>query len=72
METIYQRENGNTEEWIYVDDDGSVVHRSENAGWVMVRKGTNPRETRYTPEEAKAKWPNFAAQIDAALANLAK
>ena len=63
---LYQRENGNTEERIYVDDDGSVVHCFENAGWPMARKGINSRETRYTAEQAKAKWPEYAMKIDEA------
>lgn len=69
---LYNRENGNTEEMIYVDDDGAVIHRIENAGWKMVRKGINERETRYTADEAKEKWPEYATKIDEATARASK
>ena len=65
--TIFHQENGNTEDWLHVNDDGTVTYEAENAGWVQARKGLQPRSTTLSAAEAKARWPDHAVAIDAAL-----
>ncbi len=65
--TIFHRENGNTEDWLYVNDDGTVTYEAENAGWVQTRKGLHFRSATLSAAEAKARWPDHAMAIDAAL-----
>ena len=40
----------------------------ENAGWSMSRRGLEKGDLIMTSEEAKNRWPSYAADIDAALA----
>lgn len=68
--TIYQFESGNTETWIVVNDDGTVTYHKENAGWRMSRRGAEERERVLSADEAKARWPDRAKDIDAAIAEL--
>ncbi len=65
-ETVYRRETNAKEEWIEMNDDGSVTHHVENSGWNIVRKGAQPNQTKYTLDEAKAKWPSLSRELDAA------
>lgn len=67
MTTIFHTESGSTDEWLEVNDDGSLTHHVENAGWKMIRKGIGGSDKHYTAEEAKAKWPHYASKIDEAL-----
>jgi hypothetical protein len=67
---IWQHETNAREEWLQVNDDGSLTHHGENSGWPLMRQGLKPVDRRMTAEEAKAKWPSFAAKIDQALADL--
>jgi hypothetical protein len=46
---------------------GSDALIVENAGWRMARRGLEKADQVMTPEEAKARWPSYAADIDAAL-----
>lgn len=68
--TIFHTESGNTEAWLEVCDDGRVWHHRENSGWTMARRGQEPKDHYYTPEEAKERWARYADKIDAALAQL--
>lgn len=69
--TLFHKENGSVEEWLIVNDDGTVTHELENSGWVMAREGINNRSTVITAEEAKSKWTAYAKDIDKALAKIA-
>jgi hypothetical protein len=46
---------------------GSDALIVENAGWRMARRGLEKADQVMRPEEAKARWPSYAADIDAAL-----
>lgn len=63
---IFHRENNSAEEWLSVNDDGTVTHHIENSGWPMT-VGVLPRETVMTSLEAKSRWPSYAKDIDLAL-----
>jgi hypothetical protein len=67
---IYYRETSVKEEWIDVNDDGSVTHVTENSGWAVERKGIDRRTRKMTADEAKEKWPEHADKIDEAIAKL--
>jgi hypothetical protein len=67
---LFHTENGNTEEWLIVNDDGTVTHQQENAGWVMARKGINERLKTMTAQEAKVIWASYAIAIDNALTKI--
>lgn len=69
--SIFHTENNSVEEWLQVNDDGTVTHRIENSGWPMARFGLQSRENNMTAEEAKVRWPSFAEMIDGALVQLA-
>lgn len=68
--TIYQWENGNTEEWIDVNDDGTVTRHTENSGWKLMKNGIGRHDETVNAAEAKKRWPNHAKAIDRALAEL--
>jgi hypothetical protein len=65
--TIYHWETNSSEEWLTVNEDGSVTHHVEGSGWSM--KGTGPlgRDTTFTATEAKNEWPKHAEAIEKAL-----
>jgi hypothetical protein len=65
--TIFHRENSSAEEWLHVNDDGTVIHHIENSGWTMTGTGVQSRERTLTPTEAKDRWPSYAESIDLAL-----
>lgn len=67
---IYHWENNSSEEWIIVNDDGTVTHELESSGWVAANSGVNNRKQITTADEAKAKWPSHATEIDKAIADL--
>lgn len=69
--TIFHRENNSAEEWLQVNDDGTVTHHIENSGWPMARAGLLPREQNMTVQAAKVRWPSFADKIDEALVRVA-
>jgi hypothetical protein len=69
--TIFHRERSSDEEWLEVNDDGTVCHHTENSGWRMTRKGLDKHDDVMSPDRAKALWPQYAADIDRALAQLA-
>jgi hypothetical protein len=54
------------DESLWMEDDGSFVHHSENDGWAMARQGLLPSEHKMTAAEAKERWPQYAARIDEA------
>jgi hypothetical protein len=49
-----------------VDGDHLVYHW-ENDGHTALRHGTQPHEERLTPDEACARWPEYARSIRAAM-----
>lgn len=65
---IFHRENNSAEEWLRLNDDGTVTHHIECSGWSMTKSGTLPREEQLTAEAAKVRWPAYARTIDEALA----
>ena len=69
--TIFHSENNSAEEWLQVNDDGTVTHRIENSGWTIAHSGLLTRENNMTAQAAKAHWPTYADKIDDALAQLA-
>ena len=69
--TIFHTENGSTETWLEVNDDGSVTYYEENSGLRMSRHGSEPRNRVMTGEEAKADWTSHASDIAQALATIA-
>lgn len=69
--TIFTTRASTKEEWLYVDDDGTVVHQTKNEGWTR-GKTVRPRDLKMSPEEAKRRWPVYVAKIEEALASLKK
>ena len=69
--TIFHTENGSTESWLQVNDDGTVTYYEENSGLKMSRRGIEPRSRVMTGEEAKADWTSYASDIIQALAAIA-
>ncbi len=65
---IFHTENNSAEEWLRLNDDGTVTHHIESSGWSMTKSGTLPREKQLTAEAAKVRWPSYAEKIDEALA----
>lgn len=65
---IFRTENNSAEEWLQLNDDGTVTHHVESSGWSMTKSGTLPREEQLTAEAAKVRWPSYAGKIDEALA----
>lgn len=65
---IFHTENNSAEEWLQLNNDGTVTHCIESSGWSMTKSGTLPREERLTAEAAKVRWPTYAEKIDEALA----
>jgi hypothetical protein len=70
--TIFHSETNAHEEWLVVEDDGTATYHIENSGWPMMRAGVNARERPMSASKAKAEWPSYAADIDAALAEIAE
>jgi len=60
---IFSRETSSSQEWLAVNDDGSLVHHTENCGWSAVRHGANLRERSISASSAKRRWPALAQQI---------
>jgi hypothetical protein len=60
------------ETWLDVNDDGTLTYHRKNNGWRMARRGLEPSDEVMSAEKAKARWPGHAANIDAALAKIAK
>jgi hypothetical protein len=67
--TIYRLQTGSTEEWIVVNDDGTVTHHIQNAPWVADTSGVMHREETLPADQAKDKWGHSEA-IDRALKEL--
>jgi hypothetical protein len=65
--TIFHRENNSAEEWLHVNDDGTLTYHFENSGWSMKGAGVQPREETLTSLQAKDRWPSYAESIDLAL-----
>ena len=64
--TIFHTENGSTETWLEVNNDGTVTYYEENSGPKMLRRGIEPRNRVMTREEAKLDWTSYASDIDEA------
>jgi hypothetical protein len=69
--TIFHTENGSTETWLEVNDDGTVTYYEENSGRKMLRRGIEPRNRVMTTEEAKSDWTSYARDIDEASSAIA-
>lgn len=69
--TIFHTENGRTETWLEVNDDGTVTYYEENSGRRMLLRGIEPRSRVMTVEEAKLDWTSDAKDIDKAAAAIA-
>ena len=50
-----------------MDDNKSFIYTTEKDGWAMARNGAKPTSESMTAEEAKIRWPQYAADIDKAL-----
>lgn len=58
-----------SEEWLELDRHGALIHHYENAGARMfLRRGTEEKSIPISSDEAKRRWPKFAAEIERALA----
>jgi hypothetical protein len=68
---IFHTENGDTETWLEVNDDGTVTYYEENSGLKMLHRGIEPRNRIMTTEEAKADWISYSSDIDEASAAIA-
>lgn len=64
--TIFSRHNSTSEDWLEANPDGTVTYHLEADGWAM-KGGLHVSDTVYTAEKAKARWPEYAAAIDAAI-----
>jgi hypothetical protein len=69
--TIFHTDNGSTETWLEVNDDGTVTYREEDSDPRMARRGIEPRNRVMSGEEAKADWASYADDIARALAEIA-
>ncbi len=69
---ILPRETNANEEWLEVNDDETVTYHIENSGWPMMKGGIVARETQFTMEAAKLKWPSYVKDFDKALAKIRK
>ena len=69
--TVFHTENGRTETWLEVNDDGTVTYFEENSGRRMLRRGIEPRNRVMTAEEAKLDWTSYASDIAEASAAIA-
>ncbi len=68
--TIFHTENNSSEEWLEIDDDGTLTHHIENSGWPMARAGLLSRKKNMTAQAAKERWPPYAEKIDQAITQL--
>jgi hypothetical protein len=67
--TLRHFEFASSQTWIIVNDDGTVTRRVEAASWLVANGESEvfgPLELTLTADEAKAKWPLLAREIDAA------
>ena len=64
---IFERDTSTEEEWLVVNDDGTLTHERHRSGFAVTRKGLGGTQKQYTADEAKAQWPHYAAKIDEAL-----
>jgi hypothetical protein len=69
--TIFHTDDGRTETWLEVNDDGTVAYYEENSGRRMLRRGIEPRNRVMSVEEAKLDWISYARDIDEAAATIA-
>jgi len=69
--TIFHTENGRTETWLEVNDDGTVTYYEENSGRRLLLRGIEPRSRVMTVEEAKLDWTSDAKDIDEAAVAIA-
>lgn len=69
--TIFHTESNSSEEWLLVNDDGTLTYHIENSGWPMARAGLQPREKNMSADAAKVRWPSYADKIDGAVVQVA-
>ena len=71
LTTVFLSGNGNTDEYLELEEDGTFTHHIENAEWKMRRKGLGARTGgKFSADQAKAKWPSQAAAIDRAITSM--
>jgi hypothetical protein len=68
---IFHTDDGRTETWLEVNDDGTVTYYEENSGRRMLHRGIEPRNRVMTVEEAKLDWSSHARDIDEAATAIA-
>jgi hypothetical protein len=61
---IFSKETSSFEEWLSVNDDGSLTHYVRSCGWSAVRNGAKPRERVLSVAAAKRRWPEHAEDIE--------
>jgi hypothetical protein len=67
VKTIFSEDSATSERSLRLNEDGTLTYRYENSGWKMVREGMGSREETLSADEAKRRWPQYAAKIDAEL-----
>jgi len=67
--TIYRLQTGSTEEWIVVNNDGTVTHHIQDAPWGAHKSGKTHRAETLPADQAKDKW-GHSEEIDKALQEL--
>ena len=65
---VFSRETSGSQEWLAVNDDGTLTHHIENCGWLALRNGAKLRERPVSVPAAKRRWPELAQQIEALVA----
>ena len=65
---VFKLSKTESEEWLELTADGTLIYHSENAGAKFLRRGEEKKACPMSPEEAKRRWPLCATEIDEALA----
>ena len=66
--TIFSSRSSTHEDSLRANPDGTVTYHWETDGWAMKDSGLNASDTVLSAEQAKARWPEYASKIDAAIA----
>jgi len=64
---VFKMSLSDSEEWLELKPDGTLLHHCENAGGRMLKWGIEEKKRQVSVEEAKYRWPIFADEIDRAL-----
>jgi hypothetical protein len=63
LKYIRGRTTGTVEESLWLDADGSIIHRRDAEGWATTQ-GLLSTDRRLTVDEAREQFPNWLADID--------